>query len=394
MTELVELNNQLRIAEEEARKWKKLIEPILKIETEINKLNSTLLSKEEPFSDETEPLSSDTTIDGVCDFLHSMHNKIQILHANACAMKKTDKITSDICTQVCVVNTSQTSSDKHCVQRVGSRTLVMRLAEKFDTCLQAEVPLPPMVSSNAANRELPTYTNFAKEAIDQASVLKNIDLKGLIHAEILRVLSEQNHCFSTPNTTASLASVPVDNLLAPVAKTSPKQSVTPIANSVPSAPSILNLWPHLSFGGVSSKHVPPPLPESEELISPSEEVTGMSTINEFNLTSSSDNGPESYRNGEIPSESKTLMPSFLTYIGGFVRRQIQQLSESQISDSNYGSWLSELGLNPCEESFNKPIERPSVPSFSVDEEQPWCPGCHRMFPSRADLEEHFNDCLL
>ncbi|CAH8463885.1 unnamed protein product [Schistosoma curassoni] len=235
--------------------------------------------------------------------------------------------------------------------QVDSHTL------KFVTCLPDEIPLPSMVSSNAPNHETPAYTNLAKEAIDQASLMRNIDLKELVREEVLRILSERNQDFSTPSTTTSVASLSDDKLLAPVANTPPTQPETSATHNVPSAPSILNLWPHLSFNGVSSKHVPPPLTAGEE-------VTEISNINEFNSTPSA------------PDNSS------------------EQLTENQNNRSNYGSWLTELGLNPCEESFNKPMERPSVPSYSVDEEQPWCPGCHQMFASRADLEEHLIDCLL
>ncbi|CAH8459195.1 unnamed protein product [Schistosoma bovis] len=387
MTELVELNNQLRKAEAETRKWKKIIEPILKIETEIKKFDSTLSSKEESVLDETGSLlSDDSTADDVCNFLNSMHNRIQTLHTEAAAMKKTDKSTSETYTQVYLANKIQNSPDKHCMNNMNSNGIqVDSHTLKFVTCLPDEIPLPSMVSSNAPNHETPACTNLAKEAIDQASLMRNIDLKELVREEVLRILSERNQDFSTPSTTTSVASLSDDKLLAPVANTPPTQPKTSVTHN---APSILNLWPHLSFNGVSSKHVPPPLTAGEE-------VTEISNINEFNSTPSApDNSSELSENGGIPSEPKTLMPSFLSYVGGFVRRQIQQLTENQNNRSNYGSWLTELGLNPCEESFNKPMERPSVPSYSVDEEQPWCPGCHQMFGSRADLEEHLIDCLL
>ncbi|RTG84642.1 uncharacterized protein DC041_0003842 [Schistosoma bovis] len=364
MTELVELNNQLRKAEAETRKWKKIIEPILKIETEIKKFDSTLSSKEESVLDETGSLlSDDSTADDVCNFLNSMHNRIQTLHTEAAAMKKTDKSTSETYTQVYLANKIQNSPDKHCMNNMNSNGIqVDSHTLKFVTCLPDEIPLPSM-----------------------ASLMRNIDLKELVREEVLRILSERNQDFSTPSTTTSVASLSDDKLLAPVANTPPTQPKTSVTHN---APSILNLWPHLSFNGVSSKHVPPPLTAGEE-------VTEISNINEFNSTPSApDNSSELSENGGIPSEPKTLMPSFLSYVGGFVRRQIQQLTENQNNRSNYGSWLTELGLNPCEESFNKPMERPSVPSYSVDEEQPWCPGCHQMFGSRADLEEHLIDCLL
>ncbi|CAH8458562.1 unnamed protein product [Schistosoma rodhaini] len=363
MTELVELNNQLRKAEAENRKWKKLIEPILKIETEIKKLDSKLYPKEESVLDESGSLlSDDTTVDDVCNFLNSMHNRIQTLNTEAAAVKETDKSTSETYTQVSLANNLQNSPDKHCVNNVNSNGIqVDSHTLKFGTCLPDEIPLPSM-----------------------ASLMRNIDLKELVREEVSRILSERNQDTST----TSVASVPVDNLLAPVAKTAPTQPETSATHNIPSAPSILNLWSNLSFNGVSSKHVPPPLTAGEE-------VAEITNINEFNSTPSApDNSSELYGNGRIPSESKTLMPSFLSYVGGFVRRQIQQLAENQVNRSNYGSWLTELGLNPCEESFKKPVERPSVPSFSVDEEQPWCPGCHQMFASRADLEEHLIDCLL
>ncbi|CAI2724543.1 unnamed protein product [Schistosoma spindalis] len=366
MTELVELNNQLRKAEAETRKWKKLIEPILKIETEIKKFDSTLSSKEESVSDETGSLlSDDTTVDDVCNFLNSMYNRIQTLHTEAAAMKKTDKSTSETYTQVSFANKLRNSLDEQCINNVNSNGIqVDSHTLKFGTCLPCEIPLPSM-----------------------ASLMRNIDLKELVREEVLRILSERNQDFSTSNTTL-VASLSDDKLLAPVANTPPTKPETSATHNVPSAPSILNLWPHLSFSGVSSKHVPPPLTAGEE-------VTEISNINELNSTPSApDNISELYGNGGIPSEPKTLMPSFLSYVGGFVRRQIQQLTENQDNRSNYGSWLTELGLNPCEESFKKPMERPSVPSYSVDEEQPWCPGCHQMFASRADLEEHLIDCLL
>ncbi|CAH8459177.1 unnamed protein product [Schistosoma bovis] len=356
MTELVELNNQLRKAEAETRKWKKIIEPILKIETEIKKFDSTLSSKEESVLDETGSLlSDDSTADDVCNFLNSMHNRIQTLHTEAAAMKKTDKSTSETYTQVYLANKIQNSPDKHCMNNMNSNGIqVDSHTLKFVTCLPDEIPLPSMVSSNAPNHETPACTNLAKEAIDQASLMRNIDLKELVREEVLRILSERNQDFSTPSTTTSVASLSDDKLLAPVANTPPTQPKTSVTHN---APSILNLWPHLSFNGVSSKHVPPPLTAGEE-------VTEISNINEFNSTPSA------------PDNSS------------------EQLTENQNNRSNYGSWLTELGLNPCEESFNKPMERPSVPSYSVDEEQPWCPGCHQMFGSRADLEEHLIDCLL
>ncbi|VDO62884.1 unnamed protein product [Schistosoma margrebowiei] len=397
MTELVELNNQLRKAEAETRKWKKLIEPILKIETEIKKFDSTLSSKEESVLDETGSLlSDDSTVDDVCNFLNSMHNRIQTLHTEAAAIKKTDKSTSETYTQVYLANKLQNSPDKDCMNnmnsngiQVGSHTL------KFDTCLPDEIPLPSMVSPSNSLEILYTFgcksllvSNYLCLFLSKASLTRNIDLKELVREEVLRILSERNQDFSTPNTTTSVVSLSDDKLLAPVANTPPTQPETSVTHNVPSAPSILNLWPHLSFNGVSSKHIPPPLTAGEE-------VTEISNINEFSSTPSApDNSPELSENGGIPSEPKTLMPSFLSYVGGFVRRQIQQLTDNQDSRSNYGSWLTELGLNPCEESFKKPMERPSVPSYSVDEEQPWCPGCHQMFASRADLEEHLIDCLL
>ncbi|CAH8461222.1 unnamed protein product [Schistosoma guineensis] len=358
MTELVELNSQLRKAEAETRKWKKVIEPILKIETEIKKFDSTLSSKE-AVSDETGSLlSDDSTVDDVCNFLNSMHNRIQTLHTEAAAMKKTDKSTSETYTQVYLANKLQNSPDKHCMNNMNSNGIqVDSHTLKFVTCLPDEIPLPSTVSSNAPNHETPAYTSLAKEAIDQASLMRNIDLKELVREEVLRILSERNQDFSTPSTTTSVASLSDDKLLAPVANTPPAQPETSVTHNVPSAPSILNLWPHLSFNGVSSKHVPAPLTAGEE-------VTEISNINEFNSTPSA------------PDNSS------------------EQLTENQNNRSNYGSWLTELGLNPCEESFNKPMERPSVPSYSVDEEQPWCPGCHQMFASRADLEEHLIDCLL
>ncbi|CAH8465696.1 unnamed protein product [Schistosoma haematobium] len=336
MTELVELNNQLRKAEAETRKWKKIIEPILKIETEIKKFDSTLSSKEESVLDETGSLlSDDSTVDDVCNFLNSMHNRIQTLHTEAAAMKKTDKSTSETYTQVYLANKLQNSPDKHCMNNMNSNGIqVDSHTLKFVTCLPDEIPLPSM-----------------------ASLMRNIDLKELVREEVLRILSERNQDFSTPSTTTSVASLLDDKLLAPVANTPPTQPETSVTHNVPSAPSILNLWPQLSFNGVSCKHVPPPLTAGEE-------VTEISNINEFNSTPSA------------PDNSS------------------EQLTENQHNRSNYGSWLTELGLNPCEESFNKPMERPSVPSYSVDEEQPWCPGCHQMFASRADLEEHLIDCLL
>ncbi|XP_018648570.1 hypothetical protein Smp_028170.1 [Schistosoma mansoni] len=332
MTELVELNNQLRKAEAENRKWKKLIEPILKIETEIKKLDSKLSPKEESVLDESGSLlSDDTTVDDVCNFLNSMHNRIQTLNTEAAAVKETDKSTSETYTQVSLANNLQNSPDKHCVNNVNSNGIqVDSHTLKFGTCLPDEIPLPSM-----------------------ASLMRNIDLKELVREEVSRILSERNQDTST----TSVASVPVDNLLAPVAKTAPTQPETSATHNIPSAPSILNLWSNLSFNGVSSKHVPPPLTAGEE-------VAEITNINEFNSTPSA------------PDNSS------------------EQLAENQVNRSNYGSWLTELGLNPCEESFKKPVERPSVPSFSVDEEQPWCPGCHQMFASRADLEEHLIDCLL
>ncbi|CAH8458556.1 unnamed protein product [Schistosoma rodhaini] len=332
MTELVELNNQLRKAEAENRKWKKLIEPILKIETEIKKLDSKLYPKEESVLDESGSLlSDDTTVDDVCNFLNSMHNRIQTLNTEAAAVKETDKSTSETYTQVSLANNLQNSPDKHCVNNVNSNGIqVDSHTLKFGTCLPDEIPLPSM-----------------------ASLMRNIDLKELVREEVSRILSERNQDTST----TSVASVPVDNLLAPVAKTAPTQPETSATHNIPSAPSILNLWSNLSFNGVSSKHVPPPLTAGEE-------VAEITNINEFNSTPSA------------PDNSS------------------EQLAENQVNRSNYGSWLTELGLNPCEESFKKPVERPSVPSFSVDEEQPWCPGCHQMFASRADLEEHLIDCLL
>ncbi|CAI2724544.1 unnamed protein product [Schistosoma spindalis] len=335
MTELVELNNQLRKAEAETRKWKKLIEPILKIETEIKKFDSTLSSKEESVSDETGSLlSDDTTVDDVCNFLNSMYNRIQTLHTEAAAMKKTDKSTSETYTQVSFANKLRNSLDEQCINNVNSNGIqVDSHTLKFGTCLPCEIPLPSM-----------------------ASLMRNIDLKELVREEVLRILSERNQDFSTSNTTL-VASLSDDKLLAPVANTPPTKPETSATHNVPSAPSILNLWPHLSFSGVSSKHVPPPLTAGEE-------VTEISNINELNST---------------PSAPDNIS---------------EQLTENQDNRSNYGSWLTELGLNPCEESFKKPMERPSVPSYSVDEEQPWCPGCHQMFASRADLEEHLIDCLL
>ncbi|CAH8465734.1 unnamed protein product [Schistosoma haematobium] len=169
MTELVELNNQLRKAEAETRKWKKIIEPILKIETEIKKFDSTLSSKEESVLDETGSLlSDDSTVDDVCNFLNSMHNRIQTLHTEAAAMKKTDKSTSETYTQVYLANKLQNSPDKHCMNNMNSNGIqVDSHTLKFVTCLPDEIPLPSMVFSNAPNHETPAYTNLAKEAIDQ-----------------------------------------------------------------------------------------------------------------------------------------------------------------------------------------------------------------------------------
>ncbi|KAH8852102.1 hypothetical protein KSF78_0001042 [Schistosoma japonicum] len=395
MTELVELNDQLRIMESEACKWKKLIDPITKIAAGIKKLEYKLSNKTKSDTENDPILSYDTTVDDVCDFLNAVCDRIDVMQTNeAVVTEKVDKGTSNTDTKVCFVEKVQTSSDTQCINNACSSGIQTDNLSKSNACLQAEILLPPMIPSDAVNQEPPAYTNFSKEMTKQTFTIENVDLKELVRKEVLRILSDRNQQFSTSNTSQG-ASIPVDTLLAPVTKTSPTQRNDTTTSGSPNPLSILNLWPHLSVGGVSSKNAPPRLTTSGFSINPSREVTEMSVVNETNSNPSApDESSELYRNGGISFESKTLMPSFLSYIGGYVRRQMQQLTDSQNSNCNYGSWLSELGLDPCEETFNRPIERPSVPSFSVDEEQPWCPGCHRMFPSRAELEDHFNDCLM
>ncbi|TNN08657.1 hypothetical protein EWB00_006834 [Schistosoma japonicum] len=309
-------------------------------------------------------LSYDTTVDDVCDFLNAVCDRIDVMQTNeAVVTEKVDKGTSNTDTKVCFVEKVQTSSDTQCINNACSSGIQTDNLSKSNACLQAEILLPPMIPSDAVNQEPPAYTNFSKEMTKQTFTIENVDLKELVRKEVLRILSDRNQQFSTSNTSQG-ASIPVDTLLAPVTKTSPTQRNDTTTSGSPNPLSILNLWPHLSVGGVSSKNAPPPLTTSGFSINPSREVTEMSVVNETNS------------NPSAPDESS------------------EQLTDSQNSNCNYGSWLSELGLDPCEETFNRPIERPSVPSFSVDEEQPWCPGCHRMFPSRAELEDHFNDCLM
>ncbi|TNN08660.1 hypothetical protein EWB00_006834 [Schistosoma japonicum] len=364
MTELVELNDQLRIMESEACKWKKLIDPITKIAAGIKKLEYKLSNKTKSDTENDPILSYDTTVDDVCDFLNAVCDRIDVMQTNeAVVTEKVDKGTSNTDTKVCFVEKVQTSSDTQCINNACSSGIQTDNLSKSNACLQAEILLPPMIPSDAVNQEPPAYTNFSKEMTKQTFTIENVDLKELVRKEVLRILSDRNQQFSTSNTSQG-ASIPVDTLLAPVTKTSPTQRNDTTTSGSPNPLSILNLWPHLSVGGVSSKNAPPPLTTSGFSINPSREVTEMSVVNETNS------------NPSAPDESS------------------EQLTDSQNSNCNYGSWLSELGLDPCEETFNRPIERPSVPSFSVDEEQPWCPGCHRMFPSRAELEDHFNDCLM
>ncbi|KAH8852097.1 hypothetical protein KSF78_0001042 [Schistosoma japonicum] len=364
MTELVELNDQLRIMESEACKWKKLIDPITKIAAGIKKLEYKLSNKTKSDTENDPILSYDTTVDDVCDFLNAVCDRIDVMQTNeAVVTEKVDKGTSNTDTKVCFVEKVQTSSDTQCINNACSSGIQTDNLSKSNACLQAEILLPPMIPSDAVNQEPPAYTNFSKEMTKQTFTIENVDLKELVRKEVLRILSDRNQQFSTSNTSQG-ASIPVDTLLAPVTKTSPTQRNDTTTSGSPNPLSILNLWPHLSVGGVSSKNAPPRLTTSGFSINPSREVTEMSVVNETNS------------NPSAPDESS------------------EQLTDSQNSNCNYGSWLSELGLDPCEETFNRPIERPSVPSFSVDEEQPWCPGCHRMFPSRAELEDHFNDCLM
>ncbi|KAK4474115.1 hypothetical protein MN116_003420 [Schistosoma mekongi] len=396
MTELVELNDQLRIMESEARKWKELIGPITKIAAGIKMLESKLSFKTRSDTENDPILSYDATVDDLCDFLNAISDRIDVMQTNEMVVtEKVDKCISNTDTKVCFVEKVQTSSDKQCASNANSSGIQTdSLVSKSDACLQAEILLPPMISSDAVNHESPAYANFSKEMTRQTFTIENVDLKELVREEVLRILSDKNQQFSTLNMVQE-ASIPVDTLLAPVTKTPPTQRNDTATSSLPNSLSILNLWPHLSVGGVSSKNVPPPLTTSDALINPSREVTETSIINENNSNPSApEECSELCRNGGIPSEFKTLMPSFLSYIGGFVRRQMQQSTDNQNSNCNYGSWLGELGLDPCEETFNRPIERPSIPSFSADEEQPWCPGCHHMFVSRAELEDHFNDCLI
>nr|CAH8829865.1 unnamed protein product [Trichobilharzia regenti] len=391
MTELVELNDQLRTMEAETRKWKKLIEPISMVAAGIKELESVFSSKSEVDSTDVEPsLSDDSTVDDVCSFLTTMYGKIQnIRDKEPVARKMVSKSTSETCSSVCLVDSVQVSSGRQCTDGVSSNSIQTDCSiAKCDAWMQAEISSPPVVSTNATSQlEPPAYASLSKATVDQTSALENIDVKELVRQEVLRILNERNTISFAPETTTSETEERINSLLAPVAKTPSAQPLSPPTNEIPSSTGSLNLWPHLHLGGVSSVHVAPSFT--------SEAASAVSIQNQTNVTSSLTSSiSESYSTAGISSESKTSMSSFLPVVGGFVRRQIQQLTNPENTTSDYGSWLSELGLNPCESNFNQPVERPSAPSFSVDEEQPWCPGCHQMFASRSELEDHFLSCLI
>nr|CAH8829863.1 unnamed protein product [Trichobilharzia regenti] len=338
MTELVELNDQLRTMEAETRKWKKLIEPISMVAAGIKELESVFSSKSEVDSTDVEPsLSDDSTVDDVCSFLTTMYGKIQnIRDKEPVARKMVSKSTSETCSSVCLVDSVQVSSGRQCTDGVSSNSIQTDCSiAKCDAWMQAEISSPPVTSA-----------------------LENIDVKELVRQEVLRILNERNTISFAPETTTSETEERINSLLAPVAKTPSAQPLSPPTNEIPSSTGSLNLWPHLHLGGVSSVHVAPSFT--------SEAASAVSIQNQTNVTSS--------------------LTSSIS--------EIQQLTNPENTTSDYGSWLSELGLNPCESNFNQPVERPSAPSFSVDEEQPWCPGCHQMFASRSELEDHFLSCLI
>nr|AAP06160.1 hypothetical protein [Schistosoma japonicum] len=101
MTELVELNDQLRIMESEACKWKKLIDPITKIAAGIKKLEYKLSNKTKSDTENDPILSYDTTVDDVCDFLNAVCDRIDVMQTNeAVVTEKVDKGTSNTDTKV------------------------------------------------------------------------------------------------------------------------------------------------------------------------------------------------------------------------------------------------------------------------------------------------------
>ncbi|CAH8491719.1 unnamed protein product [Heterobilharzia americana] len=373
MTELVELNDQLRTMEVEARKWKKLIEPISKVAADIKELESTYFSESEVDSVDTElRIGDESTVDDVYSFLNATHNKIQNLRNKELFLKnKVDKSTLETCSAVCLVDSIQVSSAKECLNSGNSNAIQTdETILKCDAWMQAEVSSPTVISSNATNQvEPPAYASLAKAMINQATESENINLKQLVREEIFRILNEKSQTSSMSNMTTFDMDNRLNSLLTPVVKPSSNQpSLISTGNEISTSITDFTHWPNLRVSEFSSVDIPPTSITSEAFVNGSQGLTEVSTSNESNLISYIPNNysSESYRKDATPSEPKALMSSFFPYIGGFVRRQIQQIVNMEIP-SDYGSWLSELGLNPSEGNFNQSVKRHSTPSFSAHE---------------------------